>query len=47
MAATDAIGCRGADALHESMAQEADRTSIGDMRRFGEVIEIPFVNDDP
>ena len=44
---TDA-SCRfAANAFHESWAQRADRMGIGNMRGFREIVEIPFIDDDP
>src|SRR5215467_7277757 len=46
-ARADAICRRTPDALHEGWAQQTDPTGIRDMRRLREIIEIPFINDDP
>src|SRR5215813_6923821 len=39
-------GCL-ADALHEGRTQEPERTSVCKVRRLGEVIEIPLIDDNP
>ena len=44
---TDA-GCGFAtDAFHEGSAQRTDRTGIGNVWGFREIVEIPFIEDDP
>jgi hypothetical protein len=44
---TDAGRRCATDAFHEGWAQRTDRTGIGNMWGFREIIEIPFIDDDP
>ena len=48
MATSTDASCRSAtDAFHEGLAERTYRMGIGNVRRFREIIEIPFVEDDP
>jgi hypothetical protein len=44
---TDAIRSGATDALHERRTQRSNRMGISDMWGSGEIVEIPFVDDDP